>query len=452
MHVPALPIAARRLGRLSTRPALAIAALLVVLMTASAFLQAGRSAHAHGRLSADEKAYLRLARDLDERHNWADLGLKQPFRWSPGTPMLFAGVAAVTGAPVDRDTALHVQTVVGTLLVPAAFLLALALAGPIAGLVAAAAVAFYAPLIRASSTAGTEPLGALMIVLSALALVLALRRGRPAGFAVAGAVLGAATLVRGDLLPVAVLLPVGTGLAVARRARARAGLRAGAAMLAGVAVLIVPWSAFASAHVHHLVPVTDGGPANLFVGTYLPADGTLFGVKRAFAAQTRRVHPSQRHVPTFKLPEQMVLDAVAARYPRSSRTAALRAAASDNLRRYALGRPVAFAGMEARKLWRMWGSAYAGSQGPPGAVATWEHRLLAALALLGLAGGLVVGRDRRLALLAALIVLTTAVDVAFVSEARHAVRLVPVLVAAGAAGWWTVLRRGRDQPAARTRA
>jgi hypothetical protein len=44
-------------------------------------------------------------------------------------------------------------------------------------------------------------------------------------------------------------------------------------------------------------------------------------------------------------------------------------------------------------------------------------------------------RDRRLVLLAALLAITTLVDVAFVSEARHNVRLLPVLLAAGAAGW-----------------
>jgi hypothetical protein len=198
---------------------------------------------------------------------------------------------------------------------------------------------------------------------------------------------------------------------------------------------MVPWSAFATMHAHRFVPVTDGGAANLFVGTDLPADGSIFGVKRQYAAQTRRVHPAVRHVPTYALRQQLVLDAVAADHPGRGRNAALTAAARDNLRRYALGRPVAFAGMEARKLWRMWGGAYAGTHERDGSIVTWEHRLLAAVALLGLLAGLWRGRDRRLLLLAALLAITTAIDVAFVSEARHNVRLMPLLVAGGAAGW-----------------
>jgi hypothetical protein len=181
--------------------------------------------------------------------------------------------------------------------------------------------------------------------------------------------------------------------------------------------------------------VTDGGAANLFVGTYLPGDGTIFGVKHDFAAATRRVHPMERRVPAFRLPENLVLDAVAAEHPRATREASLRAAASDNLRRYALGRPVAFAGMEARKLWRMWGGPYTGTLHRDAPATRWLHRALVALALAGLAAGLIRVRDRRLALLAALLAITTIVDVAFVSEARHNVRLLPVLLAAGAAGW-----------------
>ena len=50
----------------------------------------------HGQLSADEKAYLRLARDMTERGHWGDLGLKQPFRWAPGTPVLFAAASKLS--------------------------------------------------------------------------------------------------------------------------------------------------------------------------------------------------------------------------------------------------------------------------------------------------------------------------------------------------------------------
>jgi hypothetical protein len=426
---------------------LLVVLLLTALTAGAATLEIHRAQTVHGRLSADERAYLRLARDVVERGSWGDPGLKQPYRWAPGTPMLFAASAWISGRPVSPGTARGAQIVVGTVLVPATFLLAFLLAGPAAGLAAAAAVAFYVPLVRAAATAGTETLGALMIVLAAIALVLALRRERPPPLACAGAgaVLGLAALVRGDLAPVAVAMPAAVALAVGRRARARDGVLAGAAMLAGALLLMAPWSVFASGHAHRFVPVTDGGAANLFIGTDLPAGGTIFGVKRQYAAETRIVHPAVRHVRWPSLRQQLVLDAVAARYPGRTRDAALRAATRDNLRRYALGRPVAFAGMEALKLWRMWGGAYAGTHHRAGSLAIWEHRLLALLALAGLIGGIAVTRDARLALLAVLIVLTTVVDVAFVSEARHNVRLMPVLLAAGAAGALPLIRRARER-------
>jgi 4-amino-4-deoxy-L-arabinose transferase-like glycosyltransferase len=446
MRLPFPTLATGRAAwRVPRRSALVVALVLAALTAASAGLQVHRVDGRHGRLSADDRAYLRLARDVVERGHWADRGLKQPFRWAPGAPMLFAATAKLTGRPVNPQTAYDAQIVIGTLLVPATFLLAFALAGPVAGLAAAAAVAFYVPLIRASATAGTETLGALMIVLAALALVLALRRPHPAAFAAAGAALGLAALVRGDLAPVAVLLPVAVAIVVARADRARRGLAAGAAMLAGSLVLMAPWSLFASAHAHRFVPVTDGGAANLFVGTYLPANGTLFGVKRHFAAETRRAHPAVRHVRTFALRQQLVLDTVAAGYPGRTRDAALRAAAKDNLRRYALGQPLAFAGMEVRKLWRMWGGPYRAGRRQAGGLATWEHRLLVVLAGLGLIAGIAATRDARLILLAAFVVLTTAVDVAFVSEARHNARLMPMLLAAGAAGWCLVIPRVRER-------
>jgi 4-amino-4-deoxy-L-arabinose transferase-like glycosyltransferase len=436
-------------GRTPHRRAV-IVAILAVLTLASAGLQIRAIHDQHGRMSTDEHAYLRLARDLHERGHWGDLGLKQPFRWAPGTPMVFAGAAALTGRPVDRDSAVEVQVIIGTLIVPATFVLALLLAGPIPGLVAAAAVAAYAPLARASATAGTETLGALMIVLTGIALTLALRTPgvRLRWAAAVGVVLGAAALVRGDLVAVALALPVGLGIVAARASGIRHGLAVCAVGLAGALALMGPWSVYASGRAHRFVPVTDGGAANFFIGTYLPADGSIFGVKRHFAAATRRVHPAVRHVPTHALREQLVLDAVAAQYPGRSRSAALQAAARDNLRRYALGHPLAFAGMELRKLWRMWGGAYAGTLHRSSALTVWEHRVFALFALIGLVAGIFVGRDRRMLLLAALIAITTAIDVVFVSEARHNVRLMPVLLAAGAAGWWMTLGRGYRRSAA----
>jgi hypothetical protein len=422
-----------------------LVAAIVALTALAVGLQLQVDAERNGRLSADERAYLMLATDLEQHLQYGDPAMKQPFRWAPATPVLFAASAALRGRSVSRQLALDDQVVAGALIVPAAGLLGLLLAGPVAAVAAAAAAAAYVPLARAGATAGTETLGALAIVLAGLAIVWATRTGPPGParlgrYALAGAALGLAALVRADLVAVSVLVAAGLGLVAGRAVSRRRRLAASAVALAGALALMAPWCLYASRHAHRFVPVTDGGAANLFIGTDLPAGGSLFGVKRQFAREARRVHPGLRHVRTYRLPQQLVLDAVAARYPGRSRDAALMAAARANLRRYALGRPLAFAGMELRKLWRMWGSAYAGTGRPAPPGLSWEHRVLALLGLLGLGAGALVVRDRGLVALGALVALTTLVDVAFVSESRHNVRLTPLVLAAGAAGWLLLVR------------
>ena len=72
------------------------------------------------------------------------------------------------------------------------------------------------------------------------------------------------------------------------------------------------------------MPITDGGPTTLFVGTYLPGNGTIFGLKHALAREAIKVHPSIRHKPVFAC-EKVFLDAVAARHPKLTRDAAISA-------------------------------------------------------------------------------------------------------------------------------
>ena len=89
----------------------------------------------------------------------------------------------------------------------------------------------------------------------------------------------------------------------------------GCATLVGLLAVVGPWSAWASRRERTFVPITDGGPTTLFVGTYLPGHGTIFGLKHALAREAMRVHPSIRHKSVFRVPEKVFLDAVAARHP-----------------------------------------------------------------------------------------------------------------------------------------
>jgi hypothetical protein len=207
-------------------------------------------------------------------------------------------------------------------------------------------------------------------------------------------------------------------------------------MLLATVAVVGPWSVFASSTAGSIVPVTDGGESTLFIATYLPGNGTVFGMKHALAAETRRRFPYLRHQPVGQIPASKFLAAVAARRPGLTQAAAIRHALTDNLRRYALGRPVAFGSMLVGKLARMWGGYDHGTHHRVISSTLWIHRAVVLLALAGLLAGFYRSRSGALGLVVLAILVTTALDVFFVAEPRHAIRLLPGLVGAGAAGWW----------------
>jgi 4-amino-4-deoxy-L-arabinose transferase-like glycosyltransferase len=362
--------------------------------------------------------------------------MSDPLRWAPGAPVLFAAARLGSGAaPSDLDppAVYRAQALVGILLIAAVFALAGSLAGPWAGIAAAAGVALYPPLVLAGGDLVTEPLGALTLVTGILALAWAWRAPSWRRFALAGGALGVAVLVRPDLL----VLPFALAALVAITVRARhagAGAGVGAAYLAGALLAIAPWTAYATHRRGTFVPVTTSSWSTLFVGTYLPGDGRIFGLRRELGPAARAHNPNIRGVADAKLRAEWILDAVAARHPELGRDAALRRETLANLRRYALGRPAAFAGMEARKLARMWLGYDRGTHHPLRAWVLVVHVLLVAGGLAGLLAGLWRTRHPALWAILTTVLLATAVSVFFVAEARHNARLVPLLVAGGAAG------------------
>jgi hypothetical protein len=432
------------------RATLAVALAAIVLAGVALRLQASQAARGH--VGADEQAYVALAGDLRAGWRYGDPSVVHPFHWAPATPALFAAAEAA-GDHDDRTGPLPVaartaQVLVGVLAIVAAWGLAGLIGGSLAGLGAATAVAFYPPLIGATDRLTSEPLGAMTLTVALLALAWAWRGG-PTRFGLAGAAFGIACLARADLLLVALLTCVLVGALSVRAAGRRPALARGAALALGLVLVVGPWVAFASQRSGGLVPITDGGTSTLLVATYLPGNGTIFGFKHAFAAQARRVHPSLRDRPVWRITSTEIMDGVAALHPHLTRDAAISAALHANLHRYVLGRPLAFAGLEARKFWRMWGSYYRGGFRRVHRWIVWLHRLLAALALAGAIVGLWRSRRAELALALFVVVAATAVNVVFVAEPRHNVRLMPLLLASGVAGWALAWRDGlRRHPAA----
>jgi len=215
-------------------------------------------------------------------------------------------------------------------------------------------------------------------------------------------------------------------------------------MLAGTLVVLVPWAAYASSRTHHLVPVTDGTEDTVFIATYLPGNGELHFTFLAYkAAACRRFHsPSAcNNDPLTVPPADEVFTVVAAQQPGLGRSAAISAAVHENLHKYLLGQPLQYVGMLARHFWRLWGGYFLGALGYHLNRGTlWLHRLLVLLATIGLLAGLWRSRDLTLGAATLALVLITLLNTVYVAEARDNERMIPLLLAAGAAGWFLALR------------
>ena len=428
---------------------------LALIVVASAGLRGWQAAHPHvARASVDERVYAALARTLAEDLHYGDRtsGPRHPFIAAPGAPLAFAAARRVTpsppGSPTDIPGAYWLLAAVGTLLVVAAFALGRELGGAAAGLLAAGVVAFYPPLVRTTGELLSEPFGALALTLAVLALVAARRSGRRRLLAAGGALLGAAALARGDLLVALLVCPLVLLALGAAEGHWRSAASDAATVLAAGVLVIAPWVGYASVRSDSLVPVVETDATTLLVGTYLPGDAGATGFKRALAGETRARFPELRGRSDLRIPGEAVMETVRAR-PELGYRAALRAEALANVRRYALGRPTAFAAMMARKTARMWGRP---SQVRSRAAAV-GHAVVVVLALAGLLCGALWGRREDVVLVTGVVLASTLVHAVLVAQPRYALSLIALLAAGGASGLAAAWRRayaGSSSPRSRT--
>src|SRR3954447_8418650 len=426
----------------------AVLVLLAAIVVAGAALRAQRAGDPSPPNSADERAYLTLAHDLATTGNYGGPGteMDDPLHWPPAAPAMFAAAQKLDPGPKGElaPPAIYTaQAIVGTLALLVAFAAAAVLAAPWAGLAAAAATAFYPPLVDISGRALSEPLGALGLALTVLACAWAMRRPAEWRFALAGVALGLTLLARADLGPAVPLVAAWAVLATHRACGWRRAALCGAALLAGTAIAVAPWVRSASERAGRLVPVSTSGGSAIFVGTYLPGGGTMFGLKRSLGNQLRLQDQRIGAVPNFRLPQERILDLVAARHPELDRDAALQREARENLNRYAVHHPFGFTRMMAEKAARMWVTPNRGPHARLGAFRLTVHLLLVGLALAGTLLGVAVVRKPGMAAILVVAAASTAINAVFLSEPRHLLPLLPALFATGAAGWLLVLRHRR---------
>jgi 4-amino-4-deoxy-L-arabinose transferase-like glycosyltransferase len=234
---------------------LRVLAVLAALTVVGGVLRFHAASDPSAYQSKDEQSYAMIARGLSVTGNYGNPGMTDPVHWPPGAPLMFALAYELKpqkrgGGVWDVPSAYPAQALVGTITIPAAFLLAYLVAGWGAGLLAAAAVAFYPPLISASGDLLSEPLGALLLTSALAATVWALRR--PASWLpaiAAGLLLGATILTRADLALVPAIALLVVAVAAWRRASSRplaAATRAAGPMLVALLVILTPWTVFAS--------------------------------------------------------------------------------------------------------------------------------------------------------------------------------------------------------------
>jgi 4-amino-4-deoxy-L-arabinose transferase-like glycosyltransferase len=411
----------------------------------------------------DARAYAAIAANLDEGNGFTvGATATQPStNYSPGLPLLVAGVYKVSGGVHER-AARVLLALIGSLAVLSTYLIARRLSGPAAGLIATATVAIYPALLEYQGMLMSEPLAATLLAASTLAILWAadINRSGPssrereergsengpslarpqdplslrsllAAWLLPGVLLGALALVRPEYLGVAFLLAI---VVFARTARAdwRRGLGQAALLLAGVVLVVAPWTIRNTVALDRVVPISTGGGQVLFAGTYLPSDGNPENVGKEVVSR----HPgifAPADAQRLRL-EQILARLAAHRYPSLESDQALSRMGKEQLWDDISEEPLEYAGFVATKIGRIWSHGPRDVMREPG----WEalHWALVGFGLLGLA--VLAWRRRWEALLLATILLSiTALSALLVASPRRVLVMMPLVAAlAGAGAVW----------------
>jgi 4-amino-4-deoxy-L-arabinose transferase-like glycosyltransferase len=401
----------------------------------------------------DARAYAAIAANLEQGEGFtAGAAATQPSsNYSPGLPLLVAGVYEVTGGVHER-LARVLLAFIGSLAVLFAYLIgrrlrrsmhcgclgthnassgAISGGASAAGLIAAATVAVYPALLEYQGMLMSEPLAATLLSAAVLAMFWAADRDGWARWLAPGALLGATAMVRPEYLGVAFLLAL---VVFARGARVdwRRALAQAALLLAGVVIVVAPWTIRNVVALDRMVPISTGGGQVLFAGTYLPSDGDPEKV----GAEVVLRHPGlfdSADAERLRL-EQILATLAAQRYPELEADRALSRMGREQLWDDITERPLEYAGFVAAKVGRIWSHGPRQVMREPG----WEvlHWTLVGFGLVGLC--LLTWRRRWEALvLATTFVSITALSALLVASPRRVLVMVPLVAAlAGVAATW----------------
>ncbi|MDT8324632.1 MAG: glycosyltransferase family 39 protein [Bacteroidota bacterium] len=243
-------------------PLLSLAALSLLLRLV--FLLALQDTPFYQNHFSDSRLYMQLARDI-----MSGSGIEGAFFMSPLYPYLLAAVWKLTGAPELWMRVLQMFFGTGTVLV--VFVIGRKVFSHRTGILAAALTATYTPLIFYDGMLLLESLLTLLLTLSLLFLLNALREGRLRDWALAGLTLGAAAVTRANIL---LFLPVFLLLWMfVPRLRDAASRKHVLWYTAIVLACLIPTTLHNAAEEGAFIPVTDSFGYNLYAGNNPEAAG-----------------------------------------------------------------------------------------------------------------------------------------------------------------------------------
>ncbi len=441
-------VRARRQPFLSMTAASKLALVVILAIIVAGGVARDTAIGTNTHLSADENGYVGNANRIlsDERY--------ATFKWPPGTSIAFAIATRLSGHHSLRLTthasgpAQYTQLAAGILTLALVAVLVWIFAGPWAAVIATALLAAYEPLIEATRTFLSEPLGALVLLLAIASAAFARSRfgtrHELLWLLVAGALGGVTCLTRSDMAVgmgvIALALALAGRLEISpisnRHPGWRTGVLRGGVYLLALALTLSPWLAYAASKEGRFVPITTAGPDAFFIGSYLPGKGELVPTEEKLAPEVCRHFRSdcgrywqQSSAPVFRLIE--------AHHPGVSENTAATDEDIDNVRKYALGKPAAFASMLWSKFWKMWTVAWSGGNGTyhPDTSPT-QHTIYLILATIGLLAGIALTRRFILVTSAAVLLAIAVLATPFNDQPRYNVSLMVLLLSAGTIGAW----------------
>jgi 4-amino-4-deoxy-L-arabinose transferase-like glycosyltransferase len=374
----------------------------------------------------DAAAYMAIAKGLYTEGHYGGPSQSSPNDWSPGAPLLYSAVYFLTGG-VHVKAALLLVALLGTATILLTYLLARRLAGPWAGLAAAALAATYPAFIENTGRMLAEPVALFWLPAAMLAFLWASDGGKVWRWLAPGALLGLTTLTRPEYLPFVAVFALLALLRVWRghRAGLMTGVAAALLLVAAFCGVLAPWTARNYVALDRFVPVTTGGGKALFVATYLPGDGRQQLVKRQLIAR----YYGKKDLPYTEVRDtemEPLLNRVAKQYPDLGRDTALARIGRENFKKYATEQPLDYAWMVIRKIQNMWDRGSSAAMSPRFWFA--YHKVLVFWALAALVG--LAWRRRWEALPIGLTVLgITLIGGLLLAVPRRALPLMPFVIA-----------------------